>query len=144
MVTIREALLSDVGEDATSIQPIIGALSELGFNVDDQAGRAFSLLQADQAAGLNVRQRLALKAAIRGAQYACACLRRSRLEIRGWGRGCSPPAVSSIHAPDRVAFEAALDLIARTQSRTNPDARRAAVADGLGVGIAAGAGEFSG
>ena len=71
MVTIREALLSVVGENATSIQPIVEALSGLGFNEHEEAGTAFSLLEADQAAGLNVRQLLALKFAIQGEVYAC-------------------------------------------------------------------------
>ncbi|KAG2429503.1 hypothetical protein HXX76_010739 [Chlamydomonas incerta] len=64
-VTIREALLSGVGENATSIQPIVEALFGLGFNEHEQAGTAFSLLEADQAAGLTFRQRLILKAAIK-------------------------------------------------------------------------------
>ena len=82
MVTIREALLSVVGENVTFIQPIVEALSGLGFNEHAQAGLAFSLLEADQAAGLTVRQRLALKAAIQGALCFCKPLARE-LGIRG-------------------------------------------------------------
>ena len=43
MVPIREALLSIVGENATAIQPIVAALSGLGFNEHEQAA-AFRLL----------------------------------------------------------------------------------------------------
>ncbi|PNW83426.1 hypothetical protein CHLRE_05g243650v5 [Chlamydomonas reinhardtii] len=64
MKTIRETLLSVKGENETSIQPILKALSALGFHEHDQAGKAFSLLKAERAAGLNVRQQLALTAAI--------------------------------------------------------------------------------
>ncbi|KAG2487026.1 hypothetical protein HYH03_014272 [Edaphochlamys debaryana] len=73
---IRAALLSVSGEDATSIQPIVGALSDLGFNVDvdDQAGGAFRLLEADKVHGLNGRQQLALKAAIQGTAAVAAGL----------------------------------------------------------------------
>ncbi len=80
MSTIREVLLSLDGEDATSIQPIIAFLEALGFNADGQAGAAFCLLTADQAPGLNVRQQLALKAAIQGACHPCACRDSSRLQ----------------------------------------------------------------
>ncbi|EFJ39624.1 hypothetical protein VOLCADRAFT_100741 [Volvox carteri f. nagariensis] len=66
MVTIRQALLSVGGEDAGSISPTVAALSDLGFDVDDEVGGAFRLLNAEQAAGLTVRQQLALKAAIQG------------------------------------------------------------------------------
>ncbi|EFJ39511.1 hypothetical protein VOLCADRAFT_108613, partial [Volvox carteri f. nagariensis] len=64
MVTIRQALLSVKGEDASSISPIVAALSDLGFDVDAEVSSAFRLLNAEQAAGLNLRQQLALKAAI--------------------------------------------------------------------------------
>lgn len=64
MPTIREVLLSVEGEDPTSIQPIIAALEALGFDADGKAGDAFRLLSADEAEGLNVRQGLALTAAI--------------------------------------------------------------------------------
>ncbi|EFJ52260.1 hypothetical protein VOLCADRAFT_87252 [Volvox carteri f. nagariensis] len=70
MVTIRQALLSVRGEDAMSIAPITVALSELGFQVDAEVGDAFCLLNAEQAAGLTVRQQLALKAAIQAAAAA--------------------------------------------------------------------------
>ncbi|EFJ46962.1 hypothetical protein VOLCADRAFT_92454 [Volvox carteri f. nagariensis] len=66
MVTIRQALLSVRGEDAGSISPTVAALSDLGFDVDAEVGDAFLLLNAEQAAGLTVRQQLALKAAIQG------------------------------------------------------------------------------
>ena len=71
MRTIRETLLSVKGENETSIQPILKALSALGFHEHDQAGKAFSLLKAERAAGLNVRQQLALTAAIQGALCFC-------------------------------------------------------------------------
>ncbi|PNW84306.1 hypothetical protein CHLRE_04g229050v5 [Chlamydomonas reinhardtii] len=85
MVTIREALLSVVGESAASIQPIVEALAELGFDEHEQVGTAFSLLEADQAAGLTVRQQLTLKAAIQavavdlGARSATRAVSESEL-----------------------------------------------------------------
>ena len=69
MVTIREALLSVAGEDSTSIQTIVETLAGQGFHAHEQAGGAFCLLEADKVAGLNLRQRLALKAAVQGALH---------------------------------------------------------------------------
>ena len=67
MLTIRQALLSVGGEDDNSIQPIVDALSKLGYDADAEAGGAFRLLRVELTAGLNVRQQLALTAAIQGA-----------------------------------------------------------------------------
>ncbi|PNW78119.1 hypothetical protein CHLRE_10g465000v5 [Chlamydomonas reinhardtii] len=63
-MSIREALLSVEGEDAPSIQPIIDALSGLGFDERKPARGSFSVLQADQVAGLTVAQRCTLQAAV--------------------------------------------------------------------------------
>ena len=104
MVTIREALLSVVGESAASIQPIVEALAELGFDEHEQVGTAFSLLEADQAAGLTVRQQLTLKAAIQGALFFCMPLARE-MGIRGGGCEVLPDlgAALVLLAPNRDA-----------------------------------------
>ena len=61
--TIRSLLCSLHGEDDTTVQPIVDALSALGFNPDSKAGDAFTLPNVDDV-GLNVRQKCALKAAV--------------------------------------------------------------------------------
>ena len=65
MVTIRAALRSVHGESDDSLKPIVDALSASGFDPESEAGGAFKELDAGDVPGLNLRQRNALKAAIK-------------------------------------------------------------------------------
>ncbi|PNW71069.1 hypothetical protein CHLRE_17g745297v5 [Chlamydomonas reinhardtii] len=119
MVTIREALLSVAGEDSTSIQTIVETLAGQGFHAHEQAGGAFCLLEADKVAGLNLRQRLALKAAVQAVAAGLGVGSATGPATTGpgvesaAGAGSLPPAAAGadMAAVRQVARDAALAVL---------------------------------